>query len=90
MKRTGERGAGNPHATFGRAGTGTGLTAMTTRARSWKQRIRPSQNLRSTASAPDPPGKGAIASRMTGWGCLFAKRASYLFHGVREQAFHHD
>jgi hypothetical protein len=57
VKRTGERGAGNPHATFDRAGTGNGLTARTKRARSWKRRIRPSQSLRSTAPALDPTGR---------------------------------
>ena len=37
-----------------RAGAGNGLTATTTRARSWKRRTQPSQSRRSAAPVPDP------------------------------------
>ena len=41
VKRTGKRGAGNPHAPFDVAGAGDGPTANPKRARSWKRRIQP-------------------------------------------------
>ena len=63
-ERAGEPCAGNPHARFERAGTGDGLTATTTRARSRKRRIQPSQSLRGTAPVPDPTeGAAVLAER---------------------------
>jgi hypothetical protein len=54
VKRTGERGAGNPHATFDRAGNGNGLTAMTKRARSRKTADTAKSEPKEHRAVPDP------------------------------------
>ena len=54
MKATGERSAGNPHATFEVAGAGNGMMENPKRARNRKRGHKPRVNLHITASVLDP------------------------------------
>src|SRR5208282_3739824 len=56
MKATGERSAGNPHATFEVAGAGNGMMEDPKRARNRKRGHKPRVNLHITASDLDPTG----------------------------------